>query len=204
MGNDSNQTPQNTETYLTFVLSARVTHLWVAPYSQYQQFLFDTITGFREKGWNYQQIADWFNSNDYRTPRGKMFHGSHAHSIVKKKRVREVRLTRRYPRNWLILSSDLWIEPLSINNRHTYHPRHSVLNYLDETQPRIVGAYGPPLPCTRTGGDDGRPDETGRSFLQGVQPGEKVDTSIDKATGTQCGPLHGDGYREDTGNYQKR
>ena len=53
MGNDSNQTPQNTETYLTFVLSARVTHLWVAPYSQYQQFLFDTITGFREKGWNY-------------------------------------------------------------------------------------------------------------------------------------------------------
>ena len=48
-----NQTPQNTETYLTFVLSVRVTHLWVAPYTEYQQLLFVTITGFREKGWNY-------------------------------------------------------------------------------------------------------------------------------------------------------
>ena len=97
MGVDSNQTPQNTETYLTFVLSVRVTHLWVAPYSEYQQFLFVTINDLREKGWNYRQIADWLNQNDYRTPRGKVFHGSHAHSIVKKKRVREVRLTRRYP-----------------------------------------------------------------------------------------------------------
>ena len=51
MGVGGNQTPQNTETYLTFVLSVRVTHLWVAPYSQYQQFLFVTINDLREKGW---------------------------------------------------------------------------------------------------------------------------------------------------------
>ena len=51
MGVDSNQTPQNTETYLTFVLSVRATHLWVAPYSQYQQFLYDTINDLREKEW---------------------------------------------------------------------------------------------------------------------------------------------------------
>ena len=86
MGFDSNQTPQNTETYLTFVLSVRVTHLWVAPYTEYQQFLFVTITGLREKGWNYRQIADWLNQNDYKAPRGKMVHGSLAHSIVKKKK----------------------------------------------------------------------------------------------------------------------
>lgn len=97
MGVGGNQTPQNTETYLTFVLSVRVTHLWVAPYSQYQQFLYDTITGFREKGWNYTQIADWLNQNDYKTPRGKLFHGSHAHSIVKKKKTREIRLNQIYP-----------------------------------------------------------------------------------------------------------
>ena len=97
MGNDSNQTPQNTETYLTFVLSVRATHLWVVPYSQYQQFLYDTITDLREKGWNYRQIADWLNSNDYTTPRGKKFLNAHAHSIVKKKRIREVRLTKMYP-----------------------------------------------------------------------------------------------------------
>ena len=97
MGNDSPRNPQNTEVFLTFVLSVRVTHLWVAPYSEYQQFLFVTINDFREKGWNYRQIADWLNQNDYRTPRGKMFHGSHAHSIVKKKNLRDARLSKKYP-----------------------------------------------------------------------------------------------------------
>ena len=97
MGFDSNQTPQNTETYLTFVLSVRVTHLWVAPYSEYQEFLFVTINDLREKGWNYRQIADWLNQNDYRTPRGKMFHGFHAYSIVKKKNLRDARLNKKYP-----------------------------------------------------------------------------------------------------------
>ena len=96
MGNDSKRNTQNTEIYLTFVLSVRASHLWIAPYSEYQQFLYITITGLREKGLNYRQIADWLNENDYKTPRGKMFHGSHAHSIVKKKKTREVRLNRRY------------------------------------------------------------------------------------------------------------
>ena len=97
MGVGGNQTPQNTDLFLTFVLSVRVSHLWVAPYTQYQQFLFDTITGFREKGWNYQQIADWFNSNDYKTPRGKKFFNSSAQSIVKKKSLRDARLNKTYP-----------------------------------------------------------------------------------------------------------
>ena len=87
----------NIDVYFTFTLSVRITNLWVAPYSQYQQFLYDTISDFRQKGWNYTQIADWLNQNDYTTPRGKKFHGSHAHSIVKKKRIRESRLTRKYP-----------------------------------------------------------------------------------------------------------
>jgi hypothetical protein len=87
----------NIDVYFTFTLSVRITNLWVAPYSQYQQFLYDTISDFRQKGWNYTQIADWFNSNDYKTARGKKFQGSHAHSIVKKKRIRESRLTRKYP-----------------------------------------------------------------------------------------------------------
>jgi hypothetical protein len=37
------------------------------------------------------------NENNYKTPRGKKFQGSHAHSIVKKKRIRERRSTQRYP-----------------------------------------------------------------------------------------------------------
>ncbi len=98
MGVDSNQTPQNTETYLTFLLSVRVTHLWVAPYTEYQQFLFVTINDFREKGWNYQEIADWFNSNDYTTPRGHKWFNSSAQSIVKKKQLRDARLNKKYSR----------------------------------------------------------------------------------------------------------
>ena len=97
MGNDSHRNPKNTEVFLTFVLSVRASHLWVAPYSQYQQFLYDTITDLREKGLNYQQIADWLNENNYKTPRGKKFLNAHAHSIVKKKKIREVRLTKMYP-----------------------------------------------------------------------------------------------------------
>ena len=87
----------NIDVYFTFTLSVRISNLWVAPYSQYQQFLFDTIKGFRKKGWNYQQIADWFNSNDYKTPRGKKFYNSSAQSIVKKKQLRDARLSKRYP-----------------------------------------------------------------------------------------------------------
>jgi TPR repeat protein len=62
-----------TEIYLIFHLKVRASHLWVAPYNEHQQFLFDTITDFRSKGWNFQQIADWLNENDYLTPRGKSF-----------------------------------------------------------------------------------------------------------------------------------
>ena len=86
-----------TDVFFTFTVEVRFTNLWVAPYSKYQQFLYDTICGFRKDGWNYQQIADWLNENDYKTPRGKKFLNAHAHSIVKKKKVREVRLTKMYP-----------------------------------------------------------------------------------------------------------
>ena len=97
MGVDSKRNTQNVEIYLTFLLSVRASHLWVAQYSEYQQFLYLTITGLREKGLNYRQIADWLNENDYTTPRGKKFLNAHAHSIVKKKKIREVRLTKMYP-----------------------------------------------------------------------------------------------------------
>jgi hypothetical protein len=86
-----------TDVFFTFTVEIRFTNLWVAPYSQYQQFLYDTISDFRQKGRNYRQIAYWLNQNDYTTPRGKLFHGAHAHSIVKKKKIREVRLNQMYP-----------------------------------------------------------------------------------------------------------
>ena len=40
------------------------------------------------------------NSNGFRTPRGKEFFNSSAQSIVKKKNIRDARLSKRYP--WTI------------------------------------------------------------------------------------------------------
>ena len=89
-------TPNHTETYLTFDLTVRASHLWVAPYNDCQQYLYETIMGFREKGWNFQQIADWFNENGITTVRGKKFRNAHAHSIVKKKMIRDVHILKKY------------------------------------------------------------------------------------------------------------
>ena len=47
-------------------------------------------------GWNYQQSADWLNANRYTTVRGKRFRNAHTHSIVKKKKNREIRLNKIY------------------------------------------------------------------------------------------------------------
>jgi len=59
--------------------------------------LYDTICKYREKGWNYVEIANWLNENNYKTPRGKKFLNAHAISIVKKKDARDARLTKRHP-----------------------------------------------------------------------------------------------------------
>ena len=95
--NTSGEYSSSTDVFFTFTVEVRISNLWVAPYSQYQQFLFVTINDLREKGWNYRQIADWLNQNEYKTPRGKKFYNSSAQSIVKKKNLRDERLNRRYP-----------------------------------------------------------------------------------------------------------
>jgi hypothetical protein len=82
--------------YLTFTLVLRSTQLWVAPYSEYQQFLYDTITDLRSKGKNFEEIAQFLNAKGYKTTRGKTFRNAHTHSIVKKKRIRDERLNREH------------------------------------------------------------------------------------------------------------
>ena len=93
------ETPLNstTDVFFTFTVEVRFTNLWVAPYSSYQQCLYGLICDFRKRGWNYQQIADWCNSNDLTTPRGKKFFNSSCQSIVSKKNARDARLSKTYP-----------------------------------------------------------------------------------------------------------
>ena len=75
----------------------RANHLWGGNnYNEYQDHLYDLISNKLDDGWNYQQIADWLNENGYSTARGKRFRNAHAHSIVKKKTIRDVRLNKKY------------------------------------------------------------------------------------------------------------
>ena len=95
--------PSNTNTtdvFFTFKVTCRFSNLWVAHYSKYQQFLYETICKYRKKGWNYVEIANWLNENNYKTPRGKKFLNAHAISIVKNKIARDARLSKRY--SWKI------------------------------------------------------------------------------------------------------
>ena len=74
------------------VLTTR--NLIVAPYSNYQSELHDTIQNLHNEGMGYRKIARWLNERGYLTPRGKRFFNNHVFSILKKKRLRDERLNR--------------------------------------------------------------------------------------------------------------
>ena len=83
-----------------FSITYRRPPFTVPQYSQYQFFLYETITAHREKGKTFNQIAEWFNEKGYQSARGKKFKGNHVHSIVKKKRLKDEKLERDYPEVW--------------------------------------------------------------------------------------------------------
>ena len=89
----------NTDFFFCFTITQRTPHLNVPLYSEYQFFLYETITGQREKGKNFDQIAEWLNKENL-SVRGKKFKGNHVHSIVKKKRLKDEKLERDYPEVW--------------------------------------------------------------------------------------------------------
>ena len=69
----------------------------VPQYSQYQFFLYETITEQRENGKTFDQIAEWLNKKGYLSVRRKKFKGNHVHSIVKRRRLKDEKLERDYP-----------------------------------------------------------------------------------------------------------
>ena len=80
-----------------FSITYRRPSFTVPQYSQYQFFLYETITEQREKGKTFDQIAEWLNKKGYLSVRGKKFKGNHIHSIVKKKRLKDEKLEKEYP-----------------------------------------------------------------------------------------------------------
>ena len=75
----------NTDFFFCFTITQRTPHLNVPLYSEYQFFLYETITAQRKKEKTFDQIAEWLNQKGYLSVRGKKFRGAHVHSIVEKK-----------------------------------------------------------------------------------------------------------------------
>ena len=102
-------------TYLTFDVNLRTSNLWVAPCSSHQQFLYDTVSDFRDKGRTFEKIADWLNDNGHKSARGKIFRSSHVHSIIKKKRLRDQRISKEC--QMTIGNFDLWFLDMTLINK---------------------------------------------------------------------------------------
>jgi hypothetical protein len=90
-----------------FTLTCRSPALIGNYYSDYQLFLYQTISEHREKGMTFDAIADWLNEKGYLTVRGRTIRGAHVHSILKKRLVKEELLNREYPPVWSDFSMEV-------------------------------------------------------------------------------------------------
>ena len=90
-----------------FTLTCRSPALSGNHYSDYQLFLYQTISEHREKGIPFAAIAEWLNEKRYLTVRGKKFRGAHVHSILKKRLAKEELLNREYPKVWSDFSMEV-------------------------------------------------------------------------------------------------
>ena len=97
-----------------FTITYRRPSFNVPQYSEYQFFLYETITEHRDKGKTFDQIADWLNKKGYLSVREKKFKGNHIHSIVTKKRLKDEKLEREYPEEWSDFSLEV-VEKKLIN-----------------------------------------------------------------------------------------
>ena len=98
---------ENADVIFHFSITYRRPPFYLPQYSQYQFFLYETITEQREKGKTFDQIADLLNKKGYLSVRGKKFKGNHLHSIVKKKRMRDERFNKKYPEEWSEISFEV-------------------------------------------------------------------------------------------------
>ena len=97
----------NADVFFRFTITQRTSNLNIPQYSQYQFFLYETITAHREKGKTFDQIGEWLNKKGYLSVRGKKFKGNHIHSIVTKKRLKDEKLEREYPEEWTDFSLEV-------------------------------------------------------------------------------------------------
>ena len=87
---------KDSDLFFLFDLTTASTSLNNQNYSEYQYFLYNTISELFHKGMNYKEIADWLNERDIKTARGKRFRNAHTHSILKKKRISDEKFQQEF------------------------------------------------------------------------------------------------------------
>ena len=97
----------HTDLTFNFTLTCRSPALTGNYYSEYQLFLYQTISERREQGMTFDAIAEWLNKEGYLTVRGKKFRGAHVHSILKKRLAKEELLKRECPPVWSDFSMEV-------------------------------------------------------------------------------------------------
>ena len=85
----------NVDVFMTFEVKLTASHLRPIHYSPYQYELWNICKELRDEGYTFPYIANWLNSNGYKTVRGKKFRNPHVHSILKKKRIADERMKKR-------------------------------------------------------------------------------------------------------------
>ena len=110
-----NEVVENSDLTYNFSITYRRPPFNVPQYSQYQFFLYETITEQRKKGKTFDQIAEWLNKKGYLSVRGKKLRSAHVHSIVKKKILKDEKLEREYPEEWSEFSLEV-VDKTLVNN----------------------------------------------------------------------------------------
>ena len=87
-----------------FTLTCRSPALTGNHYSEYQLFLYQTITEHREQGLTFDAIAEWLSKEGYLTVRSKKFKGTHVQSILKKRLSKGGLFKREYATVWSNIS----------------------------------------------------------------------------------------------------
>ena len=94
---ETNGYPYPSKINIRFSVSITTTKLWESNYSEYQEYLYKRICGYKEDFHTpigYRKISQIFNEEGLKTPRGSVFKNNHVHSIYKKGKIREERINR--------------------------------------------------------------------------------------------------------------
>ena len=83
---------------LSFQVEVTTNTLWNTRYSSYQSYLHNMITEMQGEGLGYRKIAKRLNKMGIKTARGKEFFPASVHSILKKKKIRDERINKKFDR----------------------------------------------------------------------------------------------------------